>query len=506
MRYIIDKLWNNEPFFNLKDGLFSSYTPFISINLNKHFGLGFESSKDFFKEQVASLFTNMSSQDDLFRQSAWYEALLVDLPSFNAYGQNLKPYDNSSNAFCNQYLQNLNAADLRGRREVTDEGYEEKELSRFKCNMLWELLPTLTSERSYNNFADFVLPSVADLNCKSSSDSSFNSNLNSDVSLGVNTADELFSSLSLDNLYLPELANKFAVKCPDVDFNLGGEIFETLKKRDTENKFNGQQFNPKLSINSDQSNGNNLLRIEDITYSNDESVKLTDMLAGKFDTQVDMNDFILQTCGFKSLLSKDKVSGDQTLFDAIKLASYLKTSGRLKNNEDAVSVMYELFQGDDERLSSIINDLTRTKINGNPYNNNFDDSLIQASGFNAGLIINTSSRSDLLRNKLKSALSSFNDRKPNFGTIGHKDSADNLSAIDLDTNMQTLLTQIGELVSSLKGLNITGSIVEPINTALDNMTSAIENLTELLDRVSDSTGFKNNINDYRMGSQSSRMP
>ncbi|WP_025400310.1 hypothetical protein [Borrelia hermsii] len=270
--------------------------------------------------------------------------------------------------------------------------------------------------------------------------------------------------------------------------------------------------------------GNVACGINDVTYSDFESRGIESTLAstGKFDTQVDMNDFIRKTCGFKSLLPE---STPEALFDAVKLASDLKGSSRqFDSNDDAVSVVYDLLKKDSKNLSST--DLTYIKdikenlsgvlgtgISGGLKQRLWDvllnsglgsGSNLSAGGSGLGSNLNSNLNSGLgsgLSSNLNSNLSDArsgsitSDFKPNsFGPINDVGGDD----------IHMLLEEVREFLSWACRIDLDKSIVEPLGFYFTNMESAINALADAINMQG--VSLQNNMSDYKMGSEISRMP
>nr|WP_020732422.1 hypothetical protein [Borrelia hermsii]AGO68831.1 hypothetical protein BHA087 [Borrelia hermsii] len=270
--------------------------------------------------------------------------------------------------------------------------------------------------------------------------------------------------------------------------------------------------------------GNVACGINDVTYSDFESRGIESTLArtGKFDTQVDMNDFIRKTCGFKSLLPE---STPEALFDAVKLASDLKGSSRqFDSNDDAVSVVYDLLKKDEGNLSST--DLTHIKdikenlsgvlgtgMSGGLKQRLWDvllnsglgsGSNLSAGGSGLGSNLNSNLNSGLgsgLSSNLNSNLSDArsgsitSDFKPNsFGPINDVGGDD----------IHMLLEEVRDFLSWACRIDLDKSIVEPLGFYFTNMESAINALADAINMQGVSS--QNNMSDYKMGSEISRMP
>ncbi|UPA18982.1 hypothetical protein [Borrelia puertoricensis] len=263
--------------------------------------------------------------------------------------------------------------------------------------------------------------------------------------------------------------------------------------------------------------GNNIANkgtINDITYSDFERNRIEDMLAstGKFDNQVDINDFIRKTCGFKSLLSKVESTPD-ALFDTVKLASSLKgTNGQFDSNSEAVSVVYDLFK--EGVLSSLKNDV------GNRENFSqflgtgvtFDDRVKQRfcdaclnldQGVNAGVNSDMSSNLDsgmnvgIDSNLIDSQRRVTGDLRPeSFGLINDVRGDD----------MHMLVEEVREFLSWACGIDLERSIIDPLSIYFTNMERAINDLRDAIMFNMQGVSVRDNMHDYKMGSEISRMP
>nr|WKT13944.1 hypothetical protein LKV13_04855 [Borrelia sp. BU AG58] len=277
------------------------------------------------------------------------------------------------------------------------------------------------------------------------------------------------------------------------NFDIESEAYKTFKKFNWNEQVNDFDIiHERLNMNLEQSRGNNLAGIEDVTYGAFENKRIEDMLAntGRFETQVDMNDFILKTCGFKSLLPRVASSGsnDNTLLDVVRLASCLKSGKYMQDNNEAVSVVYDLFKGDDSRLTSIINKTDHIKGN--------------SCDLNASTNINFANNACLdLKNKLNGALESFDSI--DSGQILNPDIE---SIAGFKDDIQLLTDQVRELLSCFSALDFTKNIVEPLSDAFFNMENAINTLADSFKFGLQGNCYRSNMHDYNMGNQSSRMP
>ncbi|UGQ16783.1 hypothetical protein [Borrelia sp. RT5S] len=357
---------------------------------------------------------------------------------------------------------------------------DEKDLS---GNLIENLLPSLIRLLDLmprtDNPLDFALKSI-------SSNRESEGNLDSSLSKAPKRRDFLNGPGS--HLFSSNIQDKFNIK---LDLHNGLKEFNWGKQFDGIG--NARHKNPNTDLV--QSNGTSLAGIEDATYSDFENKRIKDMLAdtGKFETQVDMNDFILKTCGFKSLLARGETpSSEETLLDAVKLASRIKTGRHVQDNEEAVSVVYDLFKGDQSRLASIINKTDRSNSNAcmldNKPINEFEN--------------NECLSGDLVKNKIDGALASFSrNLDPNEGP-----DANSIISVSFKDNVQLLTDQIRDLLICVNSLDFEKNIIQPLSDAFLNMENAINNLTDSLKDSAQENCLGSNIHDYKVGSESSRMP
>ncbi|UPA11256.1 hypothetical protein bpSLO_001105 (plasmid) [Borrelia parkeri] len=337
-----------------------------------------------------------------------------------------------------------------------------------------------------------------------------------------NSIGVMFSDLKLpsklkpeDELSLPYFggAGAGAGSLLNLDRNmLDLKIFKSLSDFDEDSMVVSNNFsnNFKLKENSVASKGT----INDVTYSDFERKRIEDMLAstGKFDNQVDMNDFIRKTCSFKSLLSKVESTPD-ALFDTVKLASSLKgTNRQFDANSEAVSVVYDLFKRDGLRdgLSSLKNDVggrenfseflgTGMSLDERVKQRLCDACLNLDSSVNASISSGISSgmNVDIDSNLIDAQRRVTGDLRPDsFGLINDVRGDD----------MHMLVEEVREFLSWACGIDLERSIIEPLGMYFTNMERAINGLRDAIMFNMQGVSLQDNMQDYKMGSEISRMP
>ncbi|UPA17008.1 hypothetical protein bcCo53_001177 (plasmid) [Borrelia coriaceae] len=325
---------------------------------------------------------------------------------------------------------------------------------------------------------------------------------------GLNGSSRLSSDLSsnLNSRLSSDLSSKL---------NLDSNIFKLLSKLNSKSLSSSSNF--KLRDSGVAS------RINDVTYDDFEKLKIERELAstGKFDTQVDINDFIRKTSGFKSLLSKvEPESTPAALFDAVKLASHLKGSTRqLEDNDDAVSVVYDLFQKGGEELSSIISDLSHLKESLSGFLDtgvSLDERLkqllcdallsLENADLNSKLKPSINSRADLRTDLSARVDSTLSDTR--LGSVAGNLRTENLELVNglRGDDMHMLLEELREFLSWACGLDLERNIIDPLGTYFTNVENAINSLRDTMMFNMQGVFLQNNMNDYKMGSEISRMP
>ncbi|AHH08981.1 hypothetical protein baBA2_000949 (plasmid) [Borrelia anserina] len=427
-----------------------SFLPRLNTNLDEYLKLKFTSSIKFLEEQLASIlvkpeiFSNLleSVLDDNFKK----DKFLFELPSINVDLQVI-PVSGSFNQF----------ADIQ----------EEKDSMGLEGNLI---------DLAFSNLIS-CLPLAPSQTLSFPVGNDRDSNLSMNSYLNTHSSSLLNLSASILEPYIFKSLNNFN---PDSFLNLSVV-----------------SDNSKFKYKEDDVEG----RINDVTYSNFESKIIKSILldTGKFDTQVDMNDFIRKTCGFKSLFSKTEPSGtSSTLFDAVRFASSLKGSSTcLEGNDDAVSVVYDLFREGKENLPYLMSDHLKE---------NLSEFLSAGMGLDASL-----------KQRLEKAIGL--DSNPNLGlgldsslTGSSPDAGDlKLDSLRLmcDVNkndMHMFLEDVKELLSWARSIDLEKSIIEPLSTYFNNMESAINALTDAVIFQMQGDSSPNNMHDYKMGSEISRIP
>ncbi|MBW6166995.1 hypothetical protein, partial [Pseudomonas aeruginosa] len=119
-----------------------------------------------------------------------------------------------------------------------------------------------------------------------------------------------------------------------------------------------------------------------------------------------------------------------------------------------------------------------------------------------------------LKQRLKRSLLSL-DENPDFRLSSslddttHSDStSSNLGVVSAmrDNNMYIILEEIREFLSWARSVNFERSIVEPLGTYFINMENVFADLTDTLMYIVQGASSQNNMKDYKMGNESSRMP
>ncbi|WP_024653718.1 hypothetical protein [Borrelia persica] len=295
--------------------------------------------------------------------------------------------------------------------------------------------------------------------------------------------------------------------------------------------------------------GGSALGIDDVTYDKFETQKIKSVLAntGKFDTQVDVNDFIRQTAGFKSLLPESLLpnNGEKSndmLFDMIKFASNFKNKNQ--SNNDAVSVIYKLFSDDTLSSSS-----QRDNFSALPYDpvRSFKEQsfkipplkLPMSTGFDAptanlfanlmlggnkldslsGLNLNdtfSNTFSDPLNDTFSGTFSKNLDLS---GNAGIKRAVNLDDGLDLDTSFNLdniklndvcddvmLLGEIRDLLKQVCDIDLERDIVEPLSICLSNIETAINSLSDVINLNSKNESLKSDIDFGKMGNSISQIP
>ncbi|WAZ72378.1 hypothetical protein O5404_04985 (plasmid) [Borrelia miyamotoi] len=449
----------------------SSSISIFNVNLDEHFKLKFLSSDDLLREQIASLLVWPETMSNSFEaKDTLRDDFIVNFPSIDIDSQ----------------VDSLRDVSFKQDVNFTKGQADSREREIFANNLMKDILSNLVSSvmPKFLNLLKLPINNVAS-NVFDTDVLGNNSLLNLDISIFHD-----LNNLISDFLASPSVIHgKSELEYLDIDSKLKGL-----------GKVKGIQENKYSAIWQGSGVGG---KINDLTYDDFESKKIEDILisTGKFDTQVDMNDFIRKTCGFRSLLSKvESECTRETLFDAVNLAGSLKGRNRyLQDNDSIVSVIYDLFEGNDENLSSIINDLESSKVNLSIFDTGLDkkgDSYI------------------VLKQRLKRALLSL-DENPDFHLSSrlddttHSDSISrNLGVVSAmrDNNMYIILEEIREFVSWARSVNFERSIVEPLGTYFINMENVFADLTDTLMYIVQGASLQNNMKDYKMGNESSRMP
>ncbi|WKC58704.1 hypothetical protein [Borrelia sp. P9F1] len=430
--------------------------------------------ENFLGEQIGSFLAGMQTQDDLSKEGI-NNTNLSNLPFIGA-----PESDNDLDLTTEEY----STPRFHTRRGLLDslslEGNsDEKVLS---GSLIENLLPKLM--RLLNLIPDtlgFALKSIPNKR-EGLLSGNLDSNLKEPRKLDfLNNPDS--------HLFSADAQDKFNIK---LDLHKDPKEFNWNKQVNSISNTNHEKLNMDLMWSS----GPNLAGIEDVTYSNAENKSIKDILAdtGKFETQVDMNDFILKTCGFKSLLARFKsTSRDETLLDTVKLASCLKSDAYMQDNEEAVSVVYDLFKGDQRRLDSI-SKKTYSKSNSCVLENKQSNDFTNTD--------NACLTGYLIKNKLNSALERFSRNLDSDQVLNPS----SINSSGFKDNVQLLTEQIRELLSCFGSLDLAKNIVEPLSDAFLNMENAINNLTDSLKVSVYGNRLSNNMHDYKAGSESSRMP
>ncbi|ANF34402.1 hypothetical protein A7978_04650 (plasmid) [Borrelia turicatae] len=336
-----------------------------------------------------------------------------------------------------------------------------------------------------------------------------------DNSIGV-----MFSDLKLPSKLKPE--DELSLPCfgglgagsklgslLNLDTNmLDLNFFKSLSDFDEDSMVVPNNF--KLKENSVASKGT----INDVTYSDFERKRIEDMLSstGKFDNQVDMNDFIRKTCGLKSLLSKVETTPD-ALFDTVKLASSLKgTNSQFDANSEAVSVIYDLFKRDG--LSFLKNDVgerdnfSEFSGTGMSFDEgvkqrfcdaclNLDPSVNAVKGADISSNLGAGMNIDIGSNLIDDQRRVIGDLRPDsFGLINDMRGDD----------MHMLVEEVREFLSWACGIDLERSIIEPLGMYFTNMERAINGLRDAIMFNMQGVSLQDNMQDYKMGSEISRMP
>ncbi|AYE36831.1 hypothetical protein DB313_04855 (plasmid) [Borrelia turcica IST7] len=469
MRYNLLKQCGNKSFVGeLEKDLFAPNTPLLTSGFFNHIGLKM-TNYEHLREQIESVLLCLDTQENLFKEVN--ASLKSGLPCINALGLETEISGSSS-------LQDLfDSLRLESRLE-SQEGNSSDDRETLPSNLSQNLLSSLIRlanlvPRGTGNTLDFALGSVSGNHIGIPI-----ANLNRENS-EYDLKDRLDSPLSSTNA--------------QDKFKLGTN--KNLKEFNWHKLVDDVSDTSKQKLNIELRQPTNRVGIRDITYSNFENKEIKDMLTdtGKFETQVDMNDFILKTCGFKSLLSSALPGNNGgTLFDAVKLASYLKTSEHLQDNDEAVSVIYDLFKGDNSRLSSIVNNREHNKCGSYGLGDNFSINFAN----------DACSSGDLVKSRLNSALTSFGSLDSSQGL----NSSVIASPLGYKEDMQLVNEQIRELLSYMRNLDFTKNIAEPLSDAFFNMENAINTLADSFKIGMQSNHFNSNMSEYKKGSEFSRMP
>ncbi|BDU63356.1 hypothetical protein BOFE_08960 (plasmid) [Candidatus Borrelia fainii] len=326
----------------------------------------------------------------------------------------------------------------------------------------------------------------------------------------------MFSDLKLpfklkpeDELSLPLFDGLSAGSKSDSFLNLDTNMldlnfFKSLSDFDEDLKVFPNNF--KLKENSIANKGT----INDVTYSDFERNRIEDILAstGKFDNQVDMNDFIRKTCGFKSLLSKVESTPD-ALFDTVKLASSLKgTNRQFDANDEAVSVVYDLFNrgglsllkddvGKRENFSEFLG--TGISFDEQVKQRFWDAGLNLDPSVNEGISLKLGSGMNvgIDSNLIDAQRQVTGDLRPeSFGLINDVRGDD----------MHLLVEEVREFLSWACGIDLNRSIIEPLGMYFTNMERSINGLRDAIMFNMQGVSLQDNMHDYKMGSEISRIP
>ncbi|ATQ15254.1 hypothetical protein CNO14_04440 (plasmid) [Borrelia miyamotoi] len=443
----------------------------FNVNSDEHFKLKFLGSDDLLREQIASLLVWPEIVSNSFEaKDTLRDDFIVNFPSIDIDSQ----------------VDSLRDVSFKQDVNFTKGQVDSEEREVFADNLIKNILSNLVSS-VMPNFLNLLKLPINDVASNVSDTDALDNNslLNLDMSI-FHDLNNLISDFLASPAVIPD---KSGLEYLDIDSKLKG--IGKIKKIQ-ESKYSG--------IWQGRGVGG---KINEFTYDDFESKKIEDILTstGKFDTQVDMNDFIRKTCGFRSLLSKvEPECTRETLFDVVNLAGSLKGRNRyLQDNDSIVSVIYDLFQGNDENLSSIMDDLESSKGNFS----NFDTGLDKNGDSYIGL-----------KQRLKRSLLSL-DENPDFHLSSslddttHSDStSSNLGVVSAmrDNNMYIILEEIREFLSWARSVNFERSIVEPLGTYFINMENVFADLTDTLMYIVQGASLQNNMKDYKMGNESSRMP
>ncbi|AHH07374.1 Hypothetical protein BCD_1308 (plasmid) [Borrelia crocidurae DOU] len=285
--------------------------------------------------------------------------------------------------------------------------------------------------------------------------------------------------------------------------------------------------------------GGSVLGINDVTYNKSETQKIKSMLAstGKFDTQVDINDFILKTAGFKSLLFNDQQKSvtdmPKMFFEMVNLASNFKDKQKPNGNDDAVSVVYKLFN--DDILSPLKNQLTKSfatikekrtdYIKGSLGNSlgaplggaasdlfsilmlQFGTKLdVMLKDFNLKKIIGWNSDEEKFEDAEQDVVDKTSLKIEPEANLETNLDLDSLKFNDVCNDLNVILVEIRDSIKQVCGMDLERNVVDPLSVYFNNVENAINALSDAIIRNSQGGSFGSNINDSKIGNAISRIP
>ncbi|WP_024655257.1 hypothetical protein [Borrelia hispanica] len=476
-----------------------TYLSNFNIELDEYLKSKFKSkfmgSNDFFKKQIASLFSVSNSND--FKSKDFGKVFAKDFgDDFISYLPKLSEPKLANIDFdlieAPKSMQNLNFKDLNMKTFRSREKNDNQENN-------FNLIKPLVSN-------SFLIPLVP----MESNDLHDNlPRLNSNVDLISN------SSIKSNMLY--------------------SDIFKYLNV----NAASKTRLNMVPGDFDFKTKGGSVLGINDVTYNKSETQKIKSMLAstGKFDTQVDINDFIRKTAGFKSLLSNDQQQNitnmPKMFFEMINLASNFKGKQQPKDNDNAVSVIYKLFN--DGILSPLKNQLIKSFATIKEKKTDYiKSSLSNSLGEPLGGAVSDlfSTLMSQFGTKLDVILKDFNLKKI-IGWDSYEEKSedaeqdgvdktslktepeanletnldlDNLRLNDVCNDLNVILTEIRDSIKQVCGMDFERSVVDPLSVYFNNVENAINALSDAITRNSQGGSFGGNINDIKIGNAISRIP